>query len=114
MAVQDNINTKMNDQSELPVHDSRELVPDICRETRQLAIDLIRRAGPTTVLGVLIERDPDDPIVLEALAGRLGRSVGAVSWTVDMLVGEKLCGKLEEDGITRVVAVAPYEGHDSE
>lgn len=98
---------------EAPVRDSRDLVPDVCRETRQLAVDLIRGGKPTTVLGVLIERNLDDPIALEALAGRLGQSVGAVSWTVEMLEREKLCGRVIEDGITRVLALAPYEERET-
>jgi hypothetical protein len=96
------------DNEETPVQDSRELVPDLCREARQLAVDLIRGARPTTVLGVLIERDRDNPITLEALAGRLGKSVGMVSWTIEMLESELLCGRIVEDGVTQVVAIAPY------
>jgi hypothetical protein len=102
-----NIKTSMHNQPS--VRDSRELVPDVCRETRQLAVDMIRGDKPTTVLGVLLDRERDDPISVEALAGRLGQSVGAVTWTVEMLEEERLCGRVIRDGVTRVLAMAPYD-----
>jgi hypothetical protein len=106
MTPRSNINTMARNQ--LPVRDSRELVPDICRETRQLVVDMIRGDKPSTVLGVLLDRERDDPISLEALAGRLGQSVGAVMWTVEMLEREQLCGRVVHDDVTRVLAMAPY------
>lgn len=111
MTPRSNINTMMYNQS--LVRDSRELVPDICRETRQFAVDMIRGDRPTTVLGVLLDRERDDPISLEALAGRLGQSVGAVTWTVEMLEQEQLCGHVIHDGVTRVLAMAPYDDSES-
>jgi hypothetical protein len=86
--------------------DSRALVPDVCRETRQALIDQIRGDKPTTVLGLLVSRE--QPLTVESIAGLLDKEVDEVEWAVDVLEEEALCARIFENNLMKVVAFAPY------
>jgi hypothetical protein len=81
--------------------------PDVCTETRQLAIDLIHGDKPSTVLGLLIQRN--SALTLEAIAGLLGKSIAEVIWTIEVLETEKLCARIRENGLLKARAFAPYQ-----
>ncbi len=92
------------------VEDSRDLIPDVCRETRYAAVDIIRGAEPTTVLGLIMSRD--EPLTLGAIAGLLCRSIEEVEWTVEMLEQEDLAIRVSRNGLTKVRAFAAFSARN--
>ena len=82
------------------------LRPDVCRELRRAVVDVIRGNSPSSVIGLLMERR--EPLTVEAVAGLLGRPIGEIEWTIEMLEEDDLCARISQRGLTKIRAFAAY------
>ena len=90
----------------LPPLDSSALEFNVFHEIRRTVVDLIRGGEPTTILGLLLANP--DGVDMAEIARHLDLAENLVSWNVDKLEGEDLCVRVEVEGATVVVPLAPY------
>jgi hypothetical protein len=98
----------MSAQAEWIPLGSRDLEFDVCTEMRRATVDLIRGNKPSSVLSILLMNRDRESIPIEEMATQLDKPLGEVEWAIEMLEGEDLCERIDEDGKTSVVAFAAY------
>ena len=80
--------------------DARDLVPDVKDEALQAIQDLIQEKRPSTVLGVLLDRQ--QPMELFTIAGLIDRPATEVEWTIEVLADEGYLHVYEDGGLRMV------------
>jgi hypothetical protein len=91
---------------ELPPLDSNALAFDVNQELRRTVVDLLRRAEPTTITGVLIANPAG--MTVHRIARKLNAPVGLVGWNLEKLERERLCARVVGRGATRIVPLGGY------
>jgi hypothetical protein len=87
---------------------SDDLEFDVYTELRRATVDIIRGGKPRSVLSVLLMNRERESIPIDEIAEQLGKPIGEVEWSVEMLQGEDLCERIDESGSTKVVPFAAY------
>jgi len=80
--------------------DARDFVPDVRDEALQAIQDLIQKKPPSTVLGVLLDRQK--PMELFTIAGLIDRPATEVEWTIEVLADEGYLHVYEEGGLKMI------------
>jgi len=83
--------------------DARDFVPDVKDEALQAIQDLIRERPPSTVLGVLLDRQR--AMELFTISGLINRPATEVEWTIEVLEDEGYL-RVYEDGGLKMVRLA--------